>query len=611
MSTPSEPSTTFSYPALRVRQTLKGPWIALFAAPATEIYRWAGIPQKTHIGDAETLGFQRAGDPKRIDALATFCKNDKNVFSNPILVARRSNAVGSASFVPAEELDSTRKHPPFLQSGILQVSVDNLHSLSLLELLVCLKDALEARHPTLRGRDLEPAFLDHLRDELTIEHHDAPTSPPDDEELTDEESDASDEDLTSAVTTESHIDEFWSDIASRIVLLKELIDAAPSAEERAAYLSRTEFLRYSRDQLLSYLTPVILVDGQHRLLGALRSLERRLETIESPDMADTENAVTDRMLALLSEDLSHAEIRTQIAEEFGRVLPVSLLLSEQPAEHVFQFIVVNQKAKPISPALLATITSTTLTDNELNSVTTRLEAADIGVHHSRAVNMVLSDKESPFYGLVDRGIRTGNAQPQNLLQHKVLGNIVTMFRELKDGKLHHDKKKDYAVFWATECLEMSKITDDWEDYGCYRNRRHYWESALWLVVFNRFWSNIRDRFGNIDNSNPNNYWGNPNQSNLFNMVSLTILAADFFRFLHGRGLGIDSEAHIDSLMEKWLRHVNDRYFSRKWDLKSVGLKKTNTGIQKQWSDLWVGYREDPKPNKRVPRADTYIKPYIK
>lgn len=611
MTTPSESSTTYSYPALRVRQTLNGPWIALFAAPAIEIHRWAGIPQKTPIGDAETLGFQRAADPKRIDALATFCKNDKNVFSNPILVARRSDAVGSANFCPAKNLDSAGDHPPFLQSGTLQVSVDNLHSLSLLDLLIRLKNALESRHPTLYGREVDPALLDRLREELTIEHPEAPVSAPEDEEPTDDDPSANEEDLASAITTESHIDEFWSDIASRILLLKELIDAASSPDEREGYLSRAEFLRYSRDELLSYLTPVILVDGQHRLLGALKSLDRRVDSIDPNDVTDPQDPVTDRMLTLLSAGVPRDAIRTQLRQEFSRVLPVSLLLSEQPAEHVFQFIVVNQKAKPIPQALLATITSTTLTDDELSSVTIRLEAAGIGVYHSRAVNLVLSDKESSFYGLVDRGIRGDKAEPQNLLQHKVLGNLVTLFRELKNGKLYHDKKSDYAVFWATECLDVSKILDDWEDFGCYRDRRHYWESAKWLVVFNRFWSNVRDRFGKTDDMNPNNHWGAPNQSNLFNMVSLTILAADFFRFLHGREMGIDSEDHVDILMDRWLKHVNLRYFTRKWDLKSVGLKKTNTGIQKQWSDLWVRYREDPKPNKKLPRADSYIKPYIK
>jgi hypothetical protein len=35
-----------SYRAVRIRQTSAGGWLILFAAPATEIDIWAGIPQK-------------------------------------------------------------------------------------------------------------------------------------------------------------------------------------------------------------------------------------------------------------------------------------------------------------------------------------------------------------------------------------------------------------------------------------------------------------------------------------------------------------------------------------------------------------------------------------
>ena len=55
------------------------------------------------------------------------------------------------------------------------------------------------------------------------------------------------------------------------------------------------------------------------------------------------------------------------------------------------------------------------------------------------------------------------------------------------------------------------------------------------------------RFADTENIEADNYWGNPPTSNIFNMVSLTILTADFFRFLCNRETGIDSLDHLDKL----------------------------------------------------------------
>ena len=136
--------------------------------------------------------------------------------------------------------------------------------------------------------------------------------------------------------------------------------------------TREKFLRYTRSELLSYLTPVILVDGQHRLLGALESLRLSLDTFESTGSLPIDDPLTEKMLHLIEQGMQHQDVRGSLEAELVRFLPVSLLLSKEPQEHVFQFIVVNQKAKPIPPALLATITSTTLTDDELESVADRL-----------------------------------------------------------------------------------------------------------------------------------------------------------------------------------------------------------------------------------------------
>ena len=51
--------TSLRYSAIRTRQTPASEWLISLSAPATDIERWAGIPQKQQKGGEETLGFQR------------------------------------------------------------------------------------------------------------------------------------------------------------------------------------------------------------------------------------------------------------------------------------------------------------------------------------------------------------------------------------------------------------------------------------------------------------------------------------------------------------------------------------------------------------------------
>lgn len=74
-----------------------------------------------------------------------------------------------------------------------------------------------------------------------------------------------------------------------------------------------------------------------------------------------------------------------------------------PAEHVFQFVVVNQKATPIGRALLGTIVSTSLSAEELEGVSARLEAAGIPLEDPQAIAFLTRHPDSPFKDLVEKG----------------------------------------------------------------------------------------------------------------------------------------------------------------------------------------------------------------
>lgn len=113
-----------------------------------------------------------------------------------------------------------------------------------------------------------------------------------------------------------------------------------------------------REVLYSLLKPAIIVDGQHRIFGAA--------------------TVDQKML-----------------------LAVCAIPEATWAESVYQFVVINQKAKPIKPAFLSSIIATSLSDDDVKTVYTRLQTSRIDVDRSQLMHHVDIDPESPFRGMVD------------------------------------------------------------------------------------------------------------------------------------------------------------------------------------------------------------------
>jgi hypothetical protein len=582
-------SKSISYRALRIRQTDSGGWLVLFAAPSTEIIEWAGIPQKKEIGGGnndrqETTGFQREEDKKRINDLIDFYSNESNVIQNPLLCATRHTEQGIVEFQP----DSLDESIPFAETGKLVISSETLEELSLLELLRRVKSDLEKRVPRLKHEtpsdklvsDLKRRASDTFQGYLDIEEEDS-----------DSDSEMSDDSPTGVIfTDESHIYDFWEEVAARVQVLQEL----------STSFDRDEFLGYSKDAMLSFLRPIVVVDGQHRLRGAVRSAKFR---VSQPPYS---NKLTDLVLSGEDPDTAQRKIENEVA----RRLPISLLMTDDPAEHVFQFVVVNQKATPIGKALLGTIVSTSLSNEELERVSERLEKSGIQLENSRAVAYFTRNPHSPFYKKVERGLTSENS---DLLKWSVLLSLVKIFQELKGGRLYGEKI-DWADKWKRKFILLSNnknggdsdslcgIVDDWERKG-FKDPFAYWShfEGPWREVFNSFWCCVRDKLADSSDESANNYWGLPTTSNIFNKVSLTILSADFFQYLCERNQPIDSVNDVPQIVNDWLTDVNSSYFSRAWNLKR-GIQKDTPAVQEKWAKLWSDYRKDPL---QLPKVSSY------
>ncbi len=416
----------YRYLCIRSRQTARDKWLAQFAAPAPDIDAWAGVPQKKRFevdGDTvgETVGFQREESPQRIKSLRDFYRNSENIIQNPILCSLRDATEASVEFTPFAETSPGDA----VQLGELVIEAPDFSTFSIEKCIQLVREYIEHRVPDLKDREPDPVLVRDLKARAAnsgyVPEADSSEHSENEENDTTTSTDAMDNgDPTGVLFEESHIVDFWQDVAARHELVKQL--------DRP--IDTDNFLGFAKDALLSYLRPVVLVDGQHRLQGALAAARERLN--DSEVQSEIENQIADGKTS--------RDIEAEITLREARWLPVSLLMSTDPEEQVFQFVVVNQKAMPIGRALLGTIVSTTLSNDEMGKVAIRLKDAGIQVEESQAITYLARHPESPFHNRVERGM-AGDAR--NVLQWNVFASLVSIFRHLKGGKLF-GQRNDYG-----------------------------------------------------------------------------------------------------------------------------------------------------------------------
>jgi hypothetical protein len=553
----------YRYPCVRVKQTANASDLILFSASAVEMDKWVGIPQRLSLEDAETSGFQRTVSKAREQALRKFFAEPRNTIQNPLLCAIRSTPGTQVSFQSDDK---------FKDIGFIEIEYSDLSARPISELLKEVRLILEKRNEYLKSRARPDEILIGLQttygknsSEDFIQDSGLDESDVDEDSLeVDDDDNVSDEPAEEALFDESQITDFWDQLKARELLCEKVPDLA-GADNVAGF---------SKDMLVSYLRPVILVDGQHRLAGAL---------LAARDQSDTSKEAEELVLG----GMEASKAREQVMNEVAKRLPISLLMDESPAEHVFQYVVVNQKATPVSKALLGTIISTSLAADELDSIAARLEDARIPLEGSRVISILSRAPDSPFLGLVTKGMEDEGVHK---LPWSVLGSLADMFRYLENGKLFHDPA-DHAKTWRNHQLEKSPIVEEWHSAG-FDSAYDYWQdlNGPWIKVFKSFWTCTRDKLANTANESAKNYWGNPRDSNIFNKPSLHILAADFFCFLRETKNTIGSMSDIPSLVDDWLEYVSVQYFARDWKL--AGVKKDSVGIRRQWSKVWTNHRRD-------------------
>jgi hypothetical protein len=541
----------------------------VFAAPVSEIEEIAGIPRKqiTEGGEEETIGYQRPAVDRK---LPKYLADPRNVIPTSLLLATRDKSL--LSFAPAKGQDRCNA-----QTGTLTITSQVPENASLLELLDRLIEVLRKRISAVPEADTtlvlkaksalsQPIKSSHIHDGKQLQGSD------DEDEDDDDEANDSADDMASAIySQDAHLERFCIRAVSAATAMRE-----------SPQLSRCEnVLGFTRDMLLDYLRPTLVVDGQHRLLGAL---EHRTSSWEKYEANNSELPLR------LSSGESLNAIRSQILDENDRWLPVCLLNSDDWSEHVFHFVVVNQKAKSINKALLSSIISTSLTDEELEKVKPRLGSAGILIEEHTIVGR-LRTTEGPFCGFVRTGFDAASTDREKL-EHTSLIKLFKMFRELKGGKDPNESESDTdaIIEWRKDFLEGYQELDNYKNHPKAKSRLQYWGlvNGPWREVFEYFHQTVKDNL--VTDSAKRGSWGNIMESNIFNFVTLQVLQIQFFHFLYDRENYPRTFGEFKLQIDEFIKaRMNRDFFIHKWNytgrrLDKANVNKTHLYIRRLWKD---------------------------
>ncbi|MBB4100483.1 hypothetical protein [Sphingomonas kyeonggiensis] len=171
--------------------------------------------------------------------------------------------------------------------------------------------------------------------------------------------------------------------------------------------------RQLREVLYSILRPAIIVDGQHRVFGG---------AVADPDMR----------------------------------FAICALPGSSWAESVYQFVVINQKAKPIKPAFLSSIIATSLNTTEIAEVYDRLRSSRIDVVRAETMERVNTDPSSPFRSTIDFEVEGS----PGFLQFPGMARLVRDFQNIPrsapvllpngewDEAVEGDALDQFFAFWS-------------------------------------------------------------------------------------------------------------------------------------------------------------------
>jgi hypothetical protein len=248
-----------------------------------------------------------------------------------------------------------------------------------------------------------------------------------------------------------------------------------------------------REILYSILKPAIIVDGQHRVFGGAAADEKML-------------------------------------------FAICAIPQSSWAESVYQFVVINQKAKPIKPAFLSSIIATSLSADEIASVYNRLRSSKIDVDRAEVMDRINTDSDSPFSGMIDFEVEGSTG----FLQFPGMARLARDFQNLP---------RSHSILLPDGT--WNSVDGDWIDH------------------FFAFWTGIRTYFEEADAR----LWRKPsadNPNNLLKIVTLQELQGLMFdNWADSRMIRLKTTAETTDKAKMFWTDFPATFFTDEWRQKGL------------------------------------------
>ena len=424
---------TFSYIGEKYSQGSSSLELISFCASANDIYAWGGVPAKTERFHG---GFQRALSDRHKNIKKFF--DDGQASPTSIVVAFREGVLSTTDLGRPDAWphpDDLRHTPEFVHVSFKAEDLDEDTPLKQLreQVVALLKPRLDAAAGT----------EEELVEETAPEQE---ASNDDDEEDgdSDEENDDFDDSGDELDVGQSKLRAFFDFIESEDNV-KQWVESENhryneiknKAKQSKRDKTLLEFPPEDRlkSLLISLLRPAIIVDGQHRVWGAYHSDQSPL------------------------------------------LFNVCAIKDTSWIEQVFQFVVLNKLAKPISTSFLTGLLNTSLTNTEVREIEERLENIGIKNTDRRIVKYLNYDDRSPFIGMIAEAGEVAGIDNTGRLSDKGMIRLAKRWKQVASQKL------ELMMFFPA--LDVTNLT----------NGRKKWKSyETWIPFFYGFWDVIKAKY---------------------------------------------------------------------------------------------------------------------
>lgn len=436
--------------------------LVTFCAPAADIFTWGGIPQKTDRFDG---GFQRALD-KRHEKIRKFFESGQASPTSVVIAFREGvTNIQPLSFPNVWPQDDLSEKPEFIQISF-ELDEKDKEETPLDELIEETKTLLKKR---IGEEDLKNS--DENGDEGDSEEKQGKNGDGDESESGDSE-DEEDENDTIDVG-HSKLIAFYKFISDKDKVSAWIeSENQIHAEIRAKTRKTKKEKEYIRDNpevklkqtLVSLLRPAMIVDGQHRVNGAYNA---------------STSPVSFNICAIVDADW---------------------------VEQVFQFVILNKTAKPISKGFLSGLLNTSLTNKEIDDIDERLETIGIKNLDRLILRLINYSPESPFQNEV--------AAPG-----EVVG--VDNSGKLKDQGMIRLAKTWYSIQNNKNKLQMFYPVLGINDDNNASAQRQWNKENFWIKPFYAFWNTVKSLY------QPEGIWEKSETIHLVKIVTFHVLQ-DYF-----------------------------------------------------------------------------------